>query len=456
MATPLSGDGATTALRARLVASPWLAVATMLAGVLLAAWVDQWRTESLWIGALAGFWLATHVTQTPEVARAGGRFTGWRGAAVLTLVVCAIACVRKPDAWLNPQLWAEDGTVFVRDAWLLGPRAFIEPYAGYLHLLPRMAAATARLVPVLFVPHVFLLWTLVPVVLVCLYLSSPRLPLVARERLVLAALVAFPPAPGEVLLNVTNAQWILGFVFVVLLLVRTDENRAFLWLDAPVVCLAGLTGPFSLVFAPFFAIRALLRPARGTIARAAMVMLAGGAQALVLWGSGRMLTGHPAPPDVFVATLGARVARTLRFGIVSEESAFLVALILMAAVLLLLGLFVVGQEWRSAVCLLSAVVLFTSYVLALRAETYRLAFGDERYFSLPLGLLLWACVLARGPIRPLSATVAATIVCLAAPGFPVEALRDYRWRDQSACLATREACHVPINPEGWSIDLPAR
>lgn len=441
---------------ARQALWPWLSGA--LAGALLTVWVDDWRIDVAWLGALAGLWWAARGRLDGEQARdsGAGGFTTWGGFAVLVSIACGIMFARKPDAWLNPQLWAEDGVIFVRAAWLQGPGAILEPYAGYLHLLPRVVAAIAHEMPVAFVPHTFLGGSLLPLAAVAGFLSSARLPLAGHERVALAALVALPPMPGEVLLNLTNAQWILGFVFVLLLLVEDRDGYSPLWVDVTWLAVAGLTGPFSLVFAPLYLVRAFLRPRMSTLVRAATVVLAAAVQGMVLIRSARMAAGQPAPPDVFVGVLGARVARYLHLGIVSEEVAFLIAIVLMGAALLFVGWLALAGQWRAAMCGLAAVVLFVSYVVALRSETHRIAFGDDRYFSLPLALFAWACVLARDSLKLIAGAVAAGLVCLSAPGFSVAPLPDLQWRTRSACLALHEECHIPINPEGWSIDLPPR
>ncbi|MGE3841854.1 MAG: hypothetical protein AB7I50_09730 [Vicinamibacterales bacterium] len=436
---------------------PWLFGA--ISGALLTAWAGGWRANILWLGALAGAWWAAHVvpdTSRSEQRTGAGPLATWGGFAVILGAACAILFARKPDAWLNPQLWAEDGAIFVRDAWLRGLAAIVEPYAGYLHLLPRFVAAVARNLPVALVPRVFLAGSLLPVIALAALLSSPRLPLHSRDRLILMAVAVLPPMPGEVLLNTTNAQWILGFVFVTLLFVEDDARRHRAWGDAALLSLAGLTGPFSLVLAPLHIARAFLQPRRANVIRAVAVALAASVQGLLLARSGRMAIGQPAPPDLFLAALGARMARYLHPGSVSEEQAFLIAVVIMCAVVLFVGVLVASSQWMSAVCGVAAILLFASYLLALRQETDRIAFGDDRYFSLPLALLLWSCVLARDSLRLTSGTLAAGLICVSAPAFHVMPSPDRQWRERAACLEQPVECHVPINPEGWSIDLPAR
>src|SRR4029077_15906641 len=63
---------------------------------------------------------------------------------------------RRPETFLNPQLWAEDGPIFFVQADEFGARALTFPWAGYHNFLLRLIAAVssplnARLVPAAYV-----------------------------------------------------------------------------------------------------------------------------------------------------------------------------------------------------------------------------------------------------------------------------------------------------------------
>src|SRR5215213_3404491 len=67
----------------------------------------------------------------------------WKSPRNLAWVVVACAvllALRKPWALHTPQLWAEDGSIFLTQDEQMGVRAWWEPYNGYLHLLPRLIA----------------------------------------------------------------------------------------------------------------------------------------------------------------------------------------------------------------------------------------------------------------------------------------------------------------------------
>jgi len=61
-------------------------------------------------------------------------------------------------------LWAEDGTVFANQAFKEGESAFLLPYAGYLLLVPRLAAYVANLFDSSALPYIFFFtWHIAPI-----------------------------------------------------------------------------------------------------------------------------------------------------------------------------------------------------------------------------------------------------------------------------------------------------
>jgi hypothetical protein len=88
------------------------------------------------------------------VRRGGNRCRDrWRFSAGAFLLVLF---ARRPETFLNPQLWAEDGPIFFVQADEFGARALTFSWAGYHHFLLRLIAAVssplnAQLVPAAYV-----------------------------------------------------------------------------------------------------------------------------------------------------------------------------------------------------------------------------------------------------------------------------------------------------------------
>ena len=80
----------------------------------------------------------------------------WLVILVASLVACVLIFLRRPDALLNPQFCAEDGTYYYSQAYNLGGlRALLLPVAGYLLLSARLVALVAMYFPLSWAPAIF-------------------------------------------------------------------------------------------------------------------------------------------------------------------------------------------------------------------------------------------------------------------------------------------------------------
>ncbi|PTT62660.1 hypothetical protein DBR22_16970 [Arthrobacter sp. HMWF013] len=124
-----------------------------------------------------------------------------------------IAWLRLPEV-TRGTLWAEDGAVFLQDTVAIGPWASIgEPYAGYLHTIPRLISGIAYLVAPLSsyaIMMSFLSCAAVAAVAVGVYHLSAALVDNRAIRLMLGMIpVLLPVGPLEVLGNAANLHWYL-------------------------------------------------------------------------------------------------------------------------------------------------------------------------------------------------------------------------------------------------------
>lgn len=168
-------------------------------------------------------------------------------AVMLGALVVLIS--RRPDQWFSPQFWAEDGMFFFADAANHGWKSVFFPYAGYLHLVPRVVACATIHLPWEFLPMVYAIVAGVitaAVVTRVVYSQTPLVPRIAAA----CAIVAVPHT-GEVFLNITNINWILGLVLIVNLLEPAPETPVTFWRRSLEVLTAGFSGAVVLVLFPF-------------------------------------------------------------------------------------------------------------------------------------------------------------------------------------------------------------
>jgi hypothetical protein len=186
-----------------------------------------------------------------------------------------------------------------------------------------------------------------------------------------------------------------------------------------------------------------------------VVAITAGIQATVLRSSGRLEGGDPVPIDVMFANLGTRAAGLVHLKM-SEDAGFLVGCALAAIALCWLVALAFGRAWSAVVCMAASLLVFAALMAAMRGAPGALMAGGDRYFSLPVILWLWAAALGLRAYPRTAGAAVAVAVWLGAPTFHVAPLADLQWTRASACLATPGPCRIPINPEGWTIDVPGR
>ncbi|MBV8552295.1 MAG: hypothetical protein JOY54_13415 [Acidobacteriaceae bacterium] len=190
-------------------------------------------------------------TSKPIEGNRAGLSWQWRVVAFCAAV--AIIISRQPDAMFHAQFVAEDGVEWFANAYnhgWFGP--LLWPHSGYLQTLPRLAAGLALLVPVKSAPLVMNLVGLVIQALPVPLLLSGRFSkwgsLRFRSALAISYLVM--PNCSEINVTVTEAQWHLSLLACLLVVANTPSNNLERWVDAVILILCGLTGPFSIFLLP--------------------------------------------------------------------------------------------------------------------------------------------------------------------------------------------------------------
>jgi hypothetical protein len=399
---------------------------------------------------------------TPESVAEPGP-TG-RRLLLLLFAVAALLALRKPDALLNPQLWAEDGSVFLVEQEQLGAAAILQPYMGYLHLLPRLTAWSAAQIldpawwPGWYNGIAFLVW--------CGVLArtlSSRLPLPHRPWLALAVIAG--PQTGEILGTITNAQWVTALLLVqqaLLLRPKTIAQRAG---DLLLVAGAGLTGPFVAILLPLLAWKWWRERDRDALA----ALLVAGAAAT--WQLAHLLpaSGAAGGPDDPLQALVIMTRRLLIWPFLGPGAAHGLPDAIIAGAGLAIGTaflaWVLRPHPRREIRLRllgAAGLLLAAGVLRTRPDTWPqddLIFAD-RYFFLPRLLLVWLVILELDAVPRLAAWAArlglAAYLLLPVPRFILPAAPDYRWREHCAPIRAGTPARIPILPEDWILDYPGR
>jgi hypothetical protein len=405
----------------------------------------------------------------------------------LTALVGVLAAVL---AWLRlttvtrDVVWAEDGAVFLRDGVDRGPiGGALEPYAGYLHLVPRVVAGlVVDLVPATW-------WATALAATSCLAVGAAAAlvhrcahDLVASRvaRVALAALtVAVPTLPLEVLGNLANLHWLALWTLPWLLVAR-PRGRVDQGVLAAATLVATLTEVQSVLLAPLLAWR--WRDAHRLPTRIAYC-LGVAAQLVTLVTADRPGNGGPAPgADATLRAFGHDVLMTLWLGtgaLLRDAHAGL-GLLPAAAVALVVGaaavvVLVRGDALQRAWAVGAPVLALVLWVVAVRLNTPTLFVPGQgwvllRYAVVPSMLVASVVVLgvALVPARPRWRVPALLVV---APALVVAVLvwrppdgttpEGPRWSTQArdahrACVTdpAQGSTVLALAPARWYVRLP--
>jgi hypothetical protein len=385
-------------------------------------------------------------------------------AAVLALCA-AILGLRRAEAWSNPQFWAEDSR-FYQSAMTDGVRAFREPMGGYICAFQRAVAWVAAHADPALAPAIFVAAATAVTLYVAGLAIAPRCPLPRMAGLCAVAVVLVPET-HEVLLNLVNLQWVLG-AGLILVLISADPQSPGPWIhDTLAAAVIGMTGPFCILLAPLFVLRAAVRRTGASAALAAVVTACALVQAAML---------HGAPPSPFdppgsyisyrflLPIIGRRIGGSLLMGSflgadTDEFVGSVVGLLTLAGVAFL--------AFRTGPARAARAVLGFAFGVMVAAALYRCRHGlylfftpetRARYLYVPQLLALWLLIagaVGRGRTARICALLCIWGLVVNLPRLRERALVDLHWGVYAARIRAGDAVAIPTNPVGWSLRLPA-
>ncbi len=418
--------------------------------------------------------------------------------ALLFLLLAVLLLLRKPDLVTNPQLFAEDASVFFRDQAAAPHAALFYPYNGQFHLVPRLIALAESLLPLQAAP---LVCSAASILIHALCLSLFFLPwnrwLIPNDLLRAAACLVLATAlDGSEMIGFSGPlMWYL-FLAGVMLLFCPEEHfppaTGWRWTAIAAMLVIGMSAAPMLTLAPIAAWLVIKR--RGMQHTLALALLA----ALLVQAFGLLLSQHsdrPAQPLVGFVMLAWQVAAATMVswaygGLVTPLAGKHAALALSKLLsigpplFVIIGLVVLvtwllttsppRQRIRLLIGLYIALAtlgsaLYTRNLVGL-AVTLNSDAGamPARYLVLPGALLVYiAClILQRLPLRDPRLQAIALVLIFAAgthanfrqppyPNFPWKAAvpRVLAWRAARAAGRPKPV-GIPIAPPPWTMDLP--
>lgn len=320
-------------------------------------------------------------------------------------------------------LWGEDGSVFLNQAHALGIAGVFTPHAGYFLAYPRLIAWLADAFPLALRPALYAAGWIgaYSVMVLLLALGAQRLGVGTPGRFALVGLAVLQPHNGESIMNLTNAQWMLGAGFAALILTQRAPFPLRPLIGAPALALLGLTGPYSLILAPALLLRWWRQ--RWSLRAgwwAALVLACGVLQAIAAASTGHFRTIPPnAAQQPFPWNWLFPITQITAFGAESALTRGAAIALWCAALVALARAGRPAQALRVDVLILlvAAASFVAASLVAFRANPAFIApYGvGNRYTWAPYTLLFLAAVAATQRMRPERLVVlgAAGLICAA-------------------------------------------
>ena len=424
---------------------------------------------------------ATPISATSASDAAQARVRQIAFHAVVFLAALLVLFLRRPDALLNAQFYAEDGARWFADAYHVGWRCLLLPDSGYLQTVSRLIGLAMQLFPFRLVPLFMNLCALTFQILpVNVFLSKRFAAIPFKTRLFGGLLYLCAPNSFETHANTTNIQWHLALACFLLMLSRVPPGRAGRCFELSLLTFSVLDGASGMLLVPVAA--ALWWKRRDTRSLAALAVLVPGAvlQTLfLLLSHSRRSAPNGASLARFAGILGGQVFLSSVLGLRTSIQLFFAHvpwLWLAQTAAMGIGMLIIAYAlWRSPFELkLFISYSFLSLTLALihpvasfsgRYEQWQLLQTPgvaNRYYLLPMlaffASLVW---LAGNPARVAKFARYSAIAVLVL--LPIGILRDWKYKpfvdyDFKAFAADFERAapgttvSIPINPD-WQLVL---
>lgn len=227
--------------------------------------------------------------------RLGESRTRWVQIAIIVPATVALLAFRRPDQFVAPYIWVEDGTVSLKQYIEHGWMSLIDPVAGYLILPSKIIHLTAFSISATHYPEISnWLNVIFHILVLCAIAFSPttlRLPFFCAIATLLL------PTDSEVFGTSHYAFWWGSLLLLPPLLWREDRNES-LWPRLAMTTFGALSSPLVITLLPLFALRSLLRRTRNDHIVLAVAMSCAVVQASFLTTSGTHGTSLPQTLDV--------------------------------------------------------------------------------------------------------------------------------------------------------------
>jgi hypothetical protein len=370
---------------------------------------------------------------------------------VLLVSTLVVLFARRPDQFLHPYVWVEDGVYTLSDYVQRGAWIITEPMAGYLPIASKLISYVAYRSSILWAPEIE---TALVVALTCAVIFATAFsPTHLRWPLLCAVAVLLVPTDAEVFVVSSYAFWWGGLLLPLALL--WDSARGFEPLRWIYIVFGGLSSPIVIPIAALFWLRAVIERHQTNLFAAMLATLVSVMQIVAI---------HYQPIEIQTATIGVPAAMAALRQFIGAY--FHLATPTLAA-LVIAGV-IAFAAWRIRdkldrwfmLLVLTFAALCTSVALRMPLDALQGIHpfsAGPRYFFYPFILLSWIMIwiasLSAKSVRLLIGAAMCGAVMFALPGMsrrhdPVN------WREQIlACAQASGPYTIPIHYIGHRRDM---
>jgi hypothetical protein len=376
--------------------------------------------------------------------------------AALIAATIAILFARRPDQFLSPAIFAEDGRVILYHYAERGLASIVEPVNGYQILAAKLIDLTAFKISLAFAPEISVALTVMFTCAIAIAIAQSPTYLPWPFLCALAALLV-PSAPENFAVPL-YAFWWAGLLLALALL--WDTSRGMTGLRLAFIVLGGLSSPLIVPFAGLMVLRAVVERNRNELVATGVAIAVAAVQVATLRSTGAMgsaLALHwsdiPTAADRFT---GIFVMGPRRWFSQEHPGAIVLGFMAVAALV----------AWKRLTWPIGLLVL--AWLAACAATMLRLPVADldpvrlgPRYFFYPLifltWLMIWIASISPHVVR--LAFAAGFVLALGYVGASFTRRHEpLNWREHVSACARSEQYALPVHTEGklkdvWTVPL---
>lgn len=391
-----------------------------------------------------------------------------RAAQMLVLAGVVLFVGRGIARIVHPAFWAEDGAQFFSEQISRGGLdVLLTPYAGYLHVIPRLIALLYAPLPFTVVPLLYAVTAVVVALGLFSIVLSERLSWLLptpRARAVAFVLLCVSPVLSEVYGNIANLIFVGGVGLFLIALCDDPTSRVGRVVEVLVVALLATSGPVVVLLLPVIIHRWWRVGRSAQSALVAAVAIAGAVIQAIIYASSSRTTPGGGSVELAVRAVVERVAGGWLFGFSSQfhpdggpllptvvTSVWLVAAFVVTMAVL---------RWDAAAPWFSLLALTGAASYAYGTIFVSGGLAGQRHLVTPVAIvvvLLTAAASRSGgrvgrgvAVGCLVLGILGVLAALYLSAHPDPA-------DLSGLRSCRETgarlCHTPITPSGWGVYL---